>query len=126
MNHSDDSSTKNPERLKPMITQSKKCSIQGCHATAAIKGMCGRHYNRWIYRRMKDLPAGDCPDGWPCPICGERLGNLATHMSKHHGIGLKEYYRRHNVRCSVPGCERLAEVRGMCRMHRRQEREDRL
>jgi hypothetical protein len=39
---------------------------------------------------------------------------------------LKEYYRRHNVRCSVPGCERMAEVRGMCRMHRRQEREDRL
>jgi len=110
-----------------MVSQKprRKCAVPNCQMIAQCGDYCFRHYNQWIYRRKKDLAPGDSPDGWPCPICGEKLGNLAAHMSKHHGISLREYYRQHNVRCSIPDCDRLAEMRGMCRMHRRQVKEGR-
>lgn len=110
-----------------MATQDgkKKCAIPGCTATASIKGLCRRHYNRSLYREKDELPTGDLPGGWPCPICGEKLDSLASHMDRHHGIGLKEFYRDHDIRCRHADCDHLAEKRGLCQTHYKWELEER-
>ena len=113
-----------------MITRNRKprgkCAVPNCQMVAQCGKYCHRHYNQWIYRRKEKLKPGDCPNGWPCPVCGEKLASLSIHMSKHHGIGLVEFYREHDIRCNVPGCDRLAVVRGKCKKHRALERDGKL
>lgn len=100
-----------------MAQHQKKCSVEGCRKNVECGGMCSRHYNQWIYRRLSGKDAGDYQGGWPCPICAERLGNLATHMSKYHGIPLGQWYAEHDIKCSQPDCEKIAQTRGMCKHH---------
>lgn len=98
-----------------------ECAVPNCTEPAECGRYCYRHYNQWIYRRDKGLPAGDLSDGWPCPICGERLRQLSNHMARHHGITLSAWYREHNVLCRWPDCDRIAVSRGLCKKHSKVE-----
>ncbi|OZG68248.1 hypothetical protein BEUL_1261 [Bifidobacterium eulemuris] len=93
------------------------CAVSGCIRPRECGDYCNRHYGQSMYR----VP-GDVPDGWPCPICGERLGNLSNHMRHHHGIAPSAWYAKHNVTCRERGCDRPVKSRGLCEAHAKLER----
>lgn len=86
------------------------CVADDCDTPVLVKsrGMCSRHYARWIRRQKADKAI--YPD--PCRSCGRDVARSA-------GRGIPKAYCSDEClpHCAVDGCEKKAACRGMCPMH---------
>jgi hypothetical protein len=113
------------------------CTADGCQRPAdATAQYCWRHYRR--INRGSDLHIVHGYDtrlgkeNHPCAVegCPEKVGRAGRNqMCPTHAYRVKKYGDPHtfkrsdhlhpysSARCSVPGCNRVKLVRGMCQLH---------
>lgn len=105
----------------------KLCTYEGCAETHYGNGYCRKHY-RWIY----ESKSWSETTGRACQHCGEALPENARIDAKFCSLSCKmKHHRRHGAytaealadapRCSVEGCDRPRQAKGLCRRHYMQE-----
>ena len=115
---------KPPKPPKPL------CEVQGCDRVSDSRGMCGKHYKRWLrhgdpnIRLRKETPPGEPQPKTYSPL---RYRDCVT-CGSLFVVPSKENNRRYcsdqcNI-CSVDGCQRKIEGKGLCRLHHSQSCRD--
>lgn len=105
---------------KPFDVPKSECSVAECDRLHYGHGYCRRHYKRFI--RYGNV------DPIHCENCGAQLSDDAVRTKKFCNVACKMQHHRKNgcyteealkdaIPCSVDGCDRPHQAKGMCRRH---------
>jgi hypothetical protein len=93
------------------------CSVEGCERVASCRGLCSKHYNRFLRHGDPNVVRrrGVCTiEG-----CGKKASSR-IHCRKHH-YAFKNHgdplHVRKRGKCWVADCDRLSESDQLCGMH---------
>lgn len=99
--------------MSDMLTDKNACSVDGCTATPVARGLCKRHYNA-VYKEQQKAGRTPCRE----PGC-YRTDLMARGLCGVHYRRLQRFgiIRAPRKTCSVEGCDRVHEGRGLCKLH---------
>ena len=115
---------------KPIVKQSKICTVGGCGKKSRCKGLCTAHYRKMLYDRKRVGKQAN----WnkQNPICSfrgcsrpTRAKNLCdTHYNQLRNTGKMTAIRPPRVEkpCSYEGCDKPHAAKGLCNAHFKQMR----
>lgn len=97
------------------------CDAAGCDRNAVSRGLCMRHYSR---ERRLGFPTAKLLE--PDRTCTAEDCTSPAHARllcmKHYHLDYRRLHPHKATECSVAGCERSAQARGMCHQHWRHQR----
>lgn len=109
------------------------CSVSGCGAATQSRGLCNRHYLRWLHGGLRvdaslvyPQPPGDLCTIEGCERRRKARAMCSMHLSRFYRVGepgepdvRKVVGYPADLRCAESGCASLVHKRHLCRQHYR-------
>src|SRR2546423_74102 len=101
-----------------MSSVANSCVVEGCEGDkySPIRGMCRRHYARWLKFGSVEYKLTRFPKVCSVGGCDRKV----------HGRGLcrthyNQWYDKNEINgsCSIEGCDRAKKIQDLCRLHYR-------
>lgn len=110
-------------RIRGDLSDSKKCTVDGCDKFAYTKTLCAGHNTRLLRFGdvQKEIPLGRVPR--KCSVEGCNKPHSARGMCEMHYSREKRKGFPKLKKCSIPGCDRMRKYKKLCDYHQRIKRE---